>query len=63
MITDYNKPKSNRVIPFQLLDNKINYDIKRYSELLIDTCNTVLKPFGVAFDKNTQSLCKLDNFY
>lgn len=63
IITDYNKTKSNRVIPLQLLDNKTDYDIKRYSELLIDTCNTVLEPFGIAFDKNLQSIYKLDNFY
>ncbi|HJU58886.1 MAG TPA: DNA polymerase domain-containing protein, partial [Nitrososphaeraceae archaeon] len=64
VIIDYNRPKSKRVLPFQLLeDNKYNYDVKRYSKLLIDTCNTVLEPFGVVFDKNLQSLYKLDNYY
>jgi hypothetical protein len=38
------------------------YDVKRYSELLIDTCNRVLKPFGTIFDQ-TQSICRLDNYY
>jgi DNA polymerase elongation subunit (family B) len=64
IIIDYNGSKSKRVLPFQLLeDNKTNYDVKRYSKLLIDTCNTVLEPFGVVFDKNLQSIYKLDNYY
>jgi DNA polymerase-2 len=64
IIINYNGPKSKRVLPFQLLeDNKTNYDVKRYSKLLIDTCNTVLEPFGVVFDKNLQSLYRLDNYY
>ncbi|HKO41568.1 MAG TPA: DNA polymerase domain-containing protein, partial [Nitrososphaeraceae archaeon] len=64
IIVDYNGPKSKRVLPFQLLeDNKTNYDVKRYSKLLINTCNTVLEPFGVVFDKNLQSIYKLDNYY
>jgi DNA polymerase, archaea type len=64
IIIDYNGPKSKRVLPFQLLeDNKTNYDVKRYSKLLIDSCNTVLEPFGVVFDKNLQSLYRLDNYY
>jgi DNA polymerase-2 len=64
IIINYNGSKSKRVLPFQLLeDNKTNYDVKRYSKLLIDTCNTVLEPFGVVFDKNLQSIYKLDNYY
>ena len=63
IIIDYNIHKSKRVIPFKLLDNKTNYDVKRYSKLLIDTCNTVLEPFGVVFDRNLQSLYRLDNYY
>lgn len=38
------------------------YDVKRYSELLIDTCNRVLTPFGTILDQ-TQSICRLDNYY
>jgi DNA polymerase elongation subunit (family B) len=63
IIIDYNGHKSNRVTPFQLLDNKTNYDVKRYSKLLIDTCNTVLEPFGIVFDQNLNSIYKLDNYY
>jgi hypothetical protein len=36
--------------------------LKGISELLIDTCNRVLKPFGIIFDQ-TQSVFKLDNYY
>jgi DNA polymerase, archaea type len=64
IIIDNNGPKTKRVLPFQLLeDNKTNYDVKRYSKLLIDTCNTVLEPFGIVFDRNLQSLYRLDNYY
>ena len=63
IIIDYNGPRSKRVLPFQLLDNKTTYDVKRYSKLLVDTCNTVLEPFGIVFDKNLQSLYRLDNYY
>jgi DNA polymerase elongation subunit (family B) len=63
IIIDYNGPRSKKVLPFQLLDNKTTYDVKRYSKLLVDTCNTVLEPFGIVFDKNLQSLYRLDNYY
>ena len=63
IIIDYNGPRSKRVLPFQLLGNKTTYDVKRYSKLLVDTCNTVLEPFGIVFDKNLQSLYRLDNYY
>jgi len=63
IIIDYNGPRSKRVLPFQLLDNKTTYDVKRYSKLLVDTCNTVLETFGIVFDKNLQSLYRLDNYY
>ncbi|MGE0243750.1 MAG: DNA polymerase domain-containing protein [Nitrososphaeraceae archaeon] len=59
------KSKSRRrVLPLQLLENNNNnYDVKRYSKLLIDTCNTLIEPFGIVFDKNLQSLYRLDNYY
>jgi DNA polymerase elongation subunit (family B) len=63
IIIDYNGPLLKRVVPIQLLNNKTNYyDIKKYSELLIDSCNTLLKPFGIIFDQN-QSVWRLDNYY
>ncbi|MGZ5549761.1 MAG: DNA polymerase domain-containing protein [Nitrososphaeraceae archaeon] len=62
VIIDYNGPLLKRVLPIQLLDDKTNYyDIKRYSELLIDICNNIIKPFGIVFDQN-QSGCRLDNY-
>ncbi len=56
-------PILKRVLPIQLLDNKnYYYDIKRYSELLINTCNNIIKPFGIIFDQN-QSVGRLDNYH
>ncbi|HET7643222.1 MAG TPA: hypothetical protein VFK40_06925, partial [Nitrososphaeraceae archaeon] len=53
-----------RVLPLKLLEhNDNNYDVKRYSKLLIDTCNTLIEPFGIVFDRNLQSLYRLDNYY
>jgi DNA polymerase I len=67
IIIDNNTSKSKkrrRVLPLQLLENNNNnYDNKQYSKLLIDTCNTLIEPFGVVFDRNLQSLYKLDNYY
>ena len=63
VIMENNGPILKRVLPIQLLDNETYYyDIKRYSELLIDTCNNITKPFGIVFDQN-QSVCRLDNYY
>ena len=63
VIMENNGPILKRVLPIQLLDNKTYYyDIKRYSELLIDTCNNIIKPFGIVFDQN-QSVCRLDSYY
>jgi DNA polymerase elongation subunit (family B) len=52
IITDYDGSLLKRAVPIQLVDYRTNYDIKRYSKLLIDTCNTVLKPFGFLLDQN-----------
>jgi DNA polymerase-2 len=52
IITDYDGSLLKRTVPIQLIDYRINYDRKRYSKLLIDTCNTVLKPFGILLDQN-----------
>ena len=63
VIMENNGPILKRVLPIQLLNNKnYYYDIKRYSELLINTCNNIIKPFGIIFDQN-QSVCKLDSYY
>jgi DNA polymerase-2 len=62
IVTEYSESLLKRVVPIQLVDQRTTYDVKRYSELLIDTCNRVLKPFGIIFDQ-TQSVCRLDNYY
>jgi DNA polymerase-2 len=63
VIMENSGPILKRVLPIQLLNNKnYYYDIKRYSELLINTCNNIIKQFGIIFDQN-QSVCRLDNYY
>ena len=62
IVTKYSESLLKRVVPIQLVDQRTTYDVKRYSELLIDTCNRILKPFGIIFDQ-TQSVCRLDNYY
>ena len=63
VIMENSGPILKRVLPIQLLNNKnYYYDIKRYSELLINTCNNIIKPFGIIFDQN-QSVCRLDNYH
>jgi DNA polymerase elongation subunit (family B) len=49
IITDYyNKRSNRRTTPVELIDdnNNTSYDVKRYTELLASTCNSVTKPFG-----------------
>ncbi|HEX7143643.1 MAG TPA: DNA polymerase domain-containing protein [Nitrososphaeraceae archaeon] len=62
IVTKYSESLLKRVVPIQLVDQRTTYDVKRYSELLIDTCNRILKPFGIIFDQ-TQSVYRLDNYY
>ena len=63
----YDKSLLKRTIPVQLIDSKTendnNYDVKKYSELLINTCNTVLQPFGIIVNKRDQRIYQLDNYY
>ncbi len=48
VITDYYRKNSRkRSIPFELVNSKTVYDAKRYSELLAETCNSVMEPFGL----------------
>lgn len=48
VITDYyNKHSRRRTTPVEFIDDKTTYyDIKRYTELLAATCNSVTEPFG-----------------
>jgi DNA polymerase-2 len=48
VITDYYRKNSRkRSIPFELVNSNTVYDVKRYSELLAETCNSVTEPFGL----------------
>lgn len=48
IITDYYHKKSGkRSIPTELVNSKTTYDVKRYSELFTETCNSITEPFGL----------------
>ncbi len=47
LIDYYRKNSRKRSIPIELINSKTVYDAKRYSELLIETCNSVTEPFGL----------------
>ncbi|MGD1837403.1 MAG: DNA polymerase domain-containing protein [Nitrososphaeraceae archaeon] len=64
----YDKSPLKRTIPVQLIDDKTEnnkniYDVRKYSELLINTCNTVLQSFGIIVNKRDQHVYQLDNYY
>src|ERR671924_2172107 len=55
IITDYEvgrkkEKKKNKkrpiATPLELIDDKSTYDVKRYNELLAQTCNSVIESFG-----------------
>lgn len=43
----YHKNAIKRSVPIELTTSKTNYDVRRYSKLLAETCNSVTQPFGV----------------
>jgi DNA polymerase-2 len=46
VVTDYYRKNSRkRSVPVELINQKTNYDARRYIELLARTCNTVTEPF------------------
>jgi DNA polymerase elongation subunit (family B) len=48
VLTDYYRKNSRkRSVPVELINSKTVYDTKRYSELLVETCNSVTEPFGL----------------
>ncbi len=48
VITDfYNKNPEQRALHTDLLTNSSKYDVRKYSEMLIDSANTILTPFGL----------------
>ena len=50
VITDYyeTQSKNKRAIPIELINENTttSYDVRRYMELLAETCNSVIEPFG-----------------
>jgi DNA polymerase-2 len=57
IITDYyqTRSKNSRAIPIEIIDKRTcvsnSYDVRRYSELLTQTCNSVTEPFGLKLEK------------
>jgi len=49
IIIDYyqTRSKNNRAIPVEIIDKRTTYDVRRYTELLTQTCNSVTEPFGL----------------
>ena len=49
IITDYYQTRSKniRAIPVEIIDKRTAYDVRRYTELLTQTCNSVIEPFGL----------------
>lgn len=48
IITDfYNSNPEKRAIPIDLINSSTEYDVRKYSEMLIDSANTILNPFGL----------------
>ena len=48
IITNYNrrKKRSPAAVPLEIIDETTTYDVDRYTELLAQTCNSVIEPFG-----------------
>jgi DNA polymerase-2 len=49
IITDYyqTRSKNSRAIPVEIIDKRTAYDVRRYIELLTQTCNSVTESFGL----------------
>jgi DNA polymerase elongation subunit (family B) len=47
----FNKKLDRRIRVAELLDNRTNYDIKKYLELLLDAAATILRPFEYSGEK------------
>jgi DNA polymerase-2 len=66
VITDYcnrNKqsPGNKRAIPIELIDDEktsatTTYDVRRYIQLLAETCNSVTEPFGYTITYNNNNM-------
>ncbi len=48
VITDYyNKTSERRAIHTDLINGSVEYDVRKYLEMLLDSANTILNPFGI----------------
>jgi DNA polymerase-2 len=55
--------RNNRAIPIELLNDKASsYDVRRYTELLAKTCNSVTEPFGHNFALQSSEICQFYMF-
>jgi DNA polymerase I len=69
VITDYYQRYSViRAIPVELIDlemktKKTTYDLIRYKELLVETCNSVIKHFGYAVSSQLDCNVVLSSSY
>ena len=59
IITDYYQTgsKNSRAIPIEMIDKgtSYSYDVRRYTELLTQTCNSVTEPFGLKLEKLSEN--------
>jgi DNA polymerase I len=46
----YRKQSKRRAVPIELINDKTTYNVRRYTELLAEVCNSVTEPFGYSFD-------------
>jgi DNA polymerase elongation subunit (family B) len=57
IISDYyRKNARKRTVPVELVDDKTTYDVRRYTELLAETCNSVTEPFGYVINSAQEKM-------
>ncbi|HEX9318585.1 MAG TPA: DNA polymerase domain-containing protein [Nitrososphaeraceae archaeon] len=52
----YYKNAAKRSIPIELTTSKTKYDVRRYTELFIETCSSIIEPFGMKLSCETRKL-------
>jgi DNA polymerase-2 len=64
VITDYYQTgsKNSRAIPIELINEMTCYDVKRYIELLTETCNSVTEPFGLKLTLPLTAVSSLQSY-
>ena len=53
--------QDNRATPVELINERTRYDEKRYIELLTETCNSVIEPFGLQLLSDLRQLTFLND--